>query len=181
MQNEILDANHHNLDTWDSKKRVAVSDAIIEVNDNVKKVNNGRYLLFAMAALNLFLPILILFTSDTMQEETLYVTAGVVILVAIPYLALALFYPRNPKLFLILGLVFYVVSQTLSVALLGGSALQGFIWKIGVLVAFLYSLFGVSNWKRNLDKLRELGYPSSALAEARKGLKPLPRLRKRKM
>jgi len=36
-------------DTWDSKKRVAVSDAIIEVNDHLRKVKLGRYLMICLA------------------------------------------------------------------------------------------------------------------------------------
>lgn len=49
MDDEILDVDQMNPDAWDSKKRVAVSDAIIEVNDHLRKVKLGRYLMICLA------------------------------------------------------------------------------------------------------------------------------------
>lgn len=181
MNDDILDTQaHFNADNLDSKTRIKISDAIIEVNDQLKKVKFGRYLLFGLAVINFFIPLLSLITSDNITPDVLYGSALILGIVVLPFVIFGILYPRNPLIFLSLGLAVYLVFLVLGSMLTGGGVANGFAWKAGTLTAFGVTLYGVSVWKRNLLQLKELGYPASSVAEAQKKLKPIPRLKKRK-
>ena len=166
---------------WEPKKRIAISDAIIEVNDHLKKVLFGRYLLFGLAGLNLLLIALEYFTTDLITPDLLAGIAFLTVLFVIPFLAFGAFYPKKPLLFLILGLLLYLSGLLLTAYILGVSLFQGYAWKVAILSAFGFSWYSISQWNANLMKLRELGYPGSVIAEARRKLKPIARLKKRKV
>jgi hypothetical protein len=181
MTNDVLDAEaHFNPEALDSKTRIKISDAIIEVNDHLKKVKFGQYLLLALAGLSLLVPLLTLFMADQVPPNLMYSTLIGIAIIAVPFLAFGILYPKNPLLFLLLGLIAYIVFQILTVVLLGKGIADGYAWKIAILTGFIYSLYSESKWKENLNKLHELGYPSSVIREAQKKLTPIPRLRRKR-
>jgi len=181
MNDDILDTQAlFNPDNLDSKTRIKISDAIIEVNDQVKKVRWGRYFLFSLAAFNFFLPVLSLLTSDEVPPQILYTTIAGVAIVVLPFIVFGILYPKKPLLFLILGLLVYLAFEILASVFLGVGILDGYQAKVATITFIGFAIYSVFLWKSNLNKLLKLGYPTSVVAEAQKKLKPIPRLKKRK-
>ncbi|MEM6772506.1 MAG: hypothetical protein AAF597_18155 [Bacteroidota bacterium] len=180
MTNDLLDDDHlSNPDSWDSKTRIKISDAIIEVNDHVKKVKNGRWGLVILAVLNILGAIYLYFSGglDEAPELIPFIMGATLVLLA-PYVLGAIFYNKNPMLWLIAGLSVYILSVILN-SVGGEGVINGFVWKILIIVSFCYEIYSASEWKKNLNKLRELGYSRSAVESARKNLTPIPRLRRK--
>ncbi len=196
MEDEILDTNQMNPDAWDSKKRIAVSDAIIEVNDNLRRMLMGHWVLIGLVLFNIFA---LYVTYNTIYEGiapnngSAYgtdpaVVAGAIKIVLItavftllPFLILSVIFRKKPVLCLGLALGFYLAGQVFTLFSAGGWAVaQGYGVKAAIITALAVPLYCGIRWQKSLKSLREIGYSSSLIKNARKKLKPLPRLRKKK-
>ncbi len=179
-EDNILDSNHlSDPDSWDSRTRIQISDAIIEVNDHVKKVVYGKYilvalLLFSLVGLGIEL-ISIMGTDASDYLLFLLIFSGIYIL---PFFLGVVFYARNPRLWLVIGLVMYILSVLLG-ALAGINPAQGFLWKIATIVGLSFGLYSAAEWTKNLKKLQALGFPRDQLEVARKELSPLRRIKRK--
>lgn len=180
MNDNVLDSSHlSDPDSWDSKTRIKISDAIIEVNDHVKKVVYGKYILVALILFSLTgltIELITLVGSDSSAYiPMLLVFSGIYIL---PFFLGVVFYTRNPRLWLIIGLVMYVLSILLG-AMVGISPIQGFLWKIATIVGLCFGLYSAVEWTKNLKKLQALGFSRDKIDRARQDLTPIPRIKRK--
>jgi len=166
---------------WDPKERVRLNDAIIEANDNLKKVTAGRYLLFGLAVINLLMITIEYFSAEALTPDMIAGYIAVIVVVVLPYGLFGVLYPRKPLLFLILGLVLYLIFLVLGSLMLGQSLVQGFLWKAVKLSLFGFGIQGIVQWNKYLNKLKGLGFPAKTIEEAKRKLLPINRLRKNKV
>ncbi len=179
-----------NPDAWDSKKRIAASDAIIEVNDNLRKMLMGHWVLIGIVLFNIF-ALYVTYNSiyesigsgvdTTVVSGSIKVVLTTGIFTLLPFVLLAAAFRKKPVLCLALALGLYLLGQILTLFTAGGWAVaQGYGVKAAIITALAVPLYCGIRWRQSLNKLLEIGYPSSSIENAKKQLKPLPRLRKKK-
>jgi len=173
MRSNLLDddltGEHQN---WDPRTITKINDAKIEINDHLKKIKQGRLVLFALAGFSLLGIVSARYyitSSGVIQEDVLI--EGIVLIVI--YLGAALYFPRNPLVSLAVGLSVFGLVHILSAIVEPASLYQGIVIKSIFLYGLLRGVFSAQTIRRQVTALQHYGVPRRETEEALRKLKPL--------
>ncbi len=122
------------------------------IRDSMKKVNRAKYILFALAGLNFLVSLYYLFYTF----ENAVLAFGIQLFVALVYLGLGLWCIKKPLLGIIVGLSFYLFIIALMAVIDPMTIIQGILWKVLIVMAFIYGIQSVKEAEKMEAELEKL-------------------------
>ena len=136
--------------TEQPKEETIFNEADFSMEGYDKHIRNARIMLFVIAGLIL----LVLFTLMPIDEPAKWISAGIIVLFAGVFVALGLWTRKKPYTAILTALIFFVSLQVLSGILQPASILQGWIFKIVIIVMLI---LGLRNGKEAQDMMNTFG------------------------
>lgn len=156
---------------WDQKTITRINDIKIDINDHLKKMKQGRIVLWALAGLScvgIFLSSYFNLADASPMEIAL---EGAVLMVL--YIGAALMFKSRPVLALSIGLGIYVVYQLLTAMVLPESLIRGILIKVVILYGLGRAISSASELKGLVERLRKYGVPREELDKLMTTLEPI--------
>lgn len=169
LDQEFIGATHDD----DPKTILRINELKLEFNDSIKKVKQGRFVIFALVLLTLVSAILGWFSNPYDATKGEILIEGFIFLGL--YAAFGFFLPKNPTLYLALGLSVYILYQVLVAFVDPSTIFSGLLIKIIVLVGLIRGLLGAREVLEYGGQLNKLGVTRQSITAAQQSLKPIPR------
>lgn len=169
----LLDDELQSTTPLDTATISRINLLIIDINEYIKFVRDGRVVLYIMCGLAIFSGIVTLFQMDSLYDQ---VGVGIeVAILLIMYLSCALLARKYPRASMTTALVFYIMWVVLNAVVDITSLGRGIIVKILVITYLVKAVRGAYGMHRLRDKLYQFGAPPDVMDKIA-NLQEVPRM-----